>query len=121
MGAGIAVKFRRQWPAMYSAYHSACAARQLQAGDVFIWPSGDITVYNLMTQVYPGADAKLAHIEKAVIAMLLDAAVRDIGGIGIPRIGCGIGGLEWDDVQDCLQGALDIADPFAGELAVYSL
>jgi O-acetyl-ADP-ribose deacetylase (regulator of RNase III) len=36
MGAGIAVEFRRRWPAMYDAYREPCRSGALQPGGIFV-------------------------------------------------------------------------------------
>jgi O-acetyl-ADP-ribose deacetylase (regulator of RNase III) len=37
MGAGIAVEFKRWFPAMYQQYRRRCQQGGLQLGDVFVW------------------------------------------------------------------------------------
>lgn len=60
---------------------------------------GPYTLYNLFTQVEPGADARLDALEKSLEFMTEEAAILGVKDIAMPRIGCGIGGLEWDDVR----------------------
>jgi hypothetical protein len=50
MGRGIAVEFRRCWPAMYAEYKRRCAAGSFQLGDVPAWDPGDRVIFNLGTQ-----------------------------------------------------------------------
>jgi len=49
MGAGIAVEFRRRWPAMAEAYRQACRAGQLQPGGIFVYQAADRLLVNLAT------------------------------------------------------------------------
>jgi O-acetyl-ADP-ribose deacetylase (regulator of RNase III) len=98
MGAGIAVVFRKRYPAMYREYRRRCAAGEFRPGDVFVWEAPDVVVYNLATQPVPGPTARLDAIEASVRAALADAEVRELPRLGIPRIGAGLGGLDWDDV-----------------------
>ncbi len=49
MGAGIAVEFRRRWPAMYDAYRAACRTGRLRPGGIFVWEAPDRLIVNLAT------------------------------------------------------------------------
>lgn len=59
-----------------------------------------LTVINAYTQYQPGPDFKMHALESA-----LDAIVTKYGNekqpkvIGFPKIGCGIGGDDWDKVK----------------------
>jgi O-acetyl-ADP-ribose deacetylase (regulator of RNase III) len=70
MGAGIAVEFRRRWPAMYRAYVQECRSGRLQPGGIFVFQAADRLIVNLATQ-------------------------RGVGR-GSARIAAGLGGLAWD-------------------------
>lgn len=99
MGAGIAALFRHRWPAMYTEYRTRCQGR-LCLGDIHAWTAPDGTVvYNLATQPRPGACASLDAIRGAVTSCLADAGRRGLAAVGMPRIGAGIGGLAWPDVD----------------------
>lgn len=102
MGAGIAARFRADWPLMYAYYKRMCEAKKLQLGACLPWQTGQESpevVYNLATQYLPGPDANLLAVAVAVQAMVSDCEFRGIKEVGIPQIGCGIGGLEWADVE----------------------
>ncbi|WP_337063089.1 macro domain-containing protein [Kineococcus sp. G2] len=106
MAGGIALQFQERWPEMAEAYRRRCLAGEFQLGDVMPWetPEG-LIVYNLGTQVETGADARLSAIDIAVRGALVDAERRGLGRVGVPRIGAGIGGLEWADVRTVLEQA----------------
>ncbi len=111
MGAGIAVLFRRKWPRMYRQYHALCEKGHFQPGEIFAWQEGDSPViYNLATQLYPGRDARLEAIATSMQKMLADASERGIKRIGMPRIGAGLGGLDWKEVQQVLRAKADTSD-----------
>jgi O-acetyl-ADP-ribose deacetylase (regulator of RNase III) len=106
MGAGIAVEFRRRFPAMYEEYRRRCRQGGLRLGEVFVWDrEPDIVVYNLATQPVPRPSATLTAIETAVRAALADAETRGLARLGVPRIGAGLGGLAWTDVAEVLRRA----------------
>lgn len=100
MGAGIAVEFRRRYPDMYEAYKAHCAAKTLTPGRVFYWDEANLpAVYNMASQDAPGANASLAWLESSLNRSLGHAARVGHDRIALPRIGCGIGGLVWEDVE----------------------
>jgi O-acetyl-ADP-ribose deacetylase (regulator of RNase III) len=100
MGAGIAVRFRREYPAMYEQYAAHCAQKLLQPGRVFYWKDPEKPdVYNIASQDAPGANARLEWLEDGLDRALGHAATQGFDRIALPLIGCGIGGLQWDDVE----------------------
>lgn len=98
MGAGIAAEFRRRWPAMFLQYAQLCRRRMFSIGSVFTWPAEKHrfdTVYNLGTQVAPGADATPFAVALAFQHLGDVMWARGERSVAIPLIGCGIGGLSW--------------------------
>ncbi|GAA0610887.1 hypothetical protein GCM10009547_11160 [Sporichthya brevicatena] len=102
MGAGIAVEFRRRWPQMYEEYKHRCNAGSFSPGDVFIWPVAGLVIYNFGTQRTWRTKATIEAIGTAAQLMVRDARSRGIQAIGLPRIGAGLGGLEWPRVRALL-------------------
>lgn len=98
MGAGIAKVFRNKYPEMYRHYVGLCAERLFSVGSVLTWHAPDQVVFNLGTQVYPGADATVFAVDLALGNMADVALNLGFESVGMPLIGCGIGGLKWDDV-----------------------
>jgi O-acetyl-ADP-ribose deacetylase (regulator of RNase III) len=115
MGAGVARDVRRRWPALYGLYRSACRTGGFLPGDVLVWP-GPPVVYNLAIQLRPGPMASRAAIEVAVARMLDLAEAEGVTEIGMPRIGCGPGGLRWAEVGPALD---DLAAASAVDLVVF--
>ena len=103
MGAGIAKQLRDRYPQMYAAYNAKCRDGSFRPGGFFAWEADDTVIYNLATQQEPGPDARLDAIEASVRAALADAQAREIPTLGLPRLGSGIGGLQWTDVADTLR------------------
>jgi len=121
MGAGIAARFRRRNPAMYLQYRRRCKAGMFTLSSAFMeWVTEDGTViFNLATQPDPGPTATLGQISFAVGGALEACASWNIPALGIPRIGAGLGGLQWADVRKTLQEVASQQD--AVELVVVSL
>ncbi len=104
MGSGVARALYLKWPFVRSAY---LAKGSQKLGDVQYLPVGEgVIVANCFTQQYYGRIR--AHRYASAIAVeqcLVDVARMFPGIIHIPRIGCGLGGLNWErDVLPTLEG-----------------
>jgi O-acetyl-ADP-ribose deacetylase (regulator of RNase III) len=119
MGAGIAVRFKKEYPEMFKEYRRRCKAspRQFNLGDAFLWTEkGKPSVFNLGTQESPGRHATYPAIEKSLSNMMSHAEIEGINSIAIPRIGSGYGGLEWEKVREVIE---KVFEGWSGNLFVY--
>jgi O-acetyl-ADP-ribose deacetylase (regulator of RNase III) len=103
MGAGIAPIFKRKHPAMFEEYARLCAEGVLLPGEVHAWVSPEITIFNVASQDRPGANARIEWLESSMSEALAQAEQMGFDRIAMPRIGCGIGGLDWADVEPLLE------------------
>jgi O-acetyl-ADP-ribose deacetylase (regulator of RNase III) len=103
MGKGIALQFKKVYPAMYDAYRKAAKAGEIRLGHVHVWPTGQMTgpkwVINFPTKGHWKSRSKLKDIESGLADLV--EVVRDLGveSIAVPPLGCGNGGLDWRDVE----------------------
>lgn len=107
MGAGVAGIVARKFPETEKRYSQLCARNGLDGGMVLVTHETDengdpFFVFNMMTQIWPGADARLELIKAAAANAVSKAIAYDITTIAVPQIGCGIGGLTWDQVEPVL-------------------
>jgi O-acetyl-ADP-ribose deacetylase (regulator of RNase III) len=105
MGRGIAAEFRRRWPPMYAEYKRRCVEGSFKLGDVFAWEAEDRIIFNLGTQQTWRTKAELWAIDASLRKMITWAEFRDLPTIGLPRIGAGLGGLDWSAVDRTLEAA----------------
>jgi O-acetyl-ADP-ribose deacetylase (regulator of RNase III) len=99
MGAGIAIEFKRRWPRMFDEYVARCADKRFALGDVFVWSEGEHTIYNLGTQAHWRKKAQIPALVKSLTKMRDLASHAGIERVGLPRIGAGLGGLDWTRVK----------------------
>ena len=101
MGAGIAVEFRRRFPAMYQECRRRCHHRILQPGDLFLWDRGEPWVLNLATQAGAGG-ATEEYVDRCIERLASDYQLMGIRSIAMPRIAAGLRGLSWPWVRSRL-------------------
>lgn len=118
MGAGVAVEFRRRFPLMYEDYRDVCDQGLLVAGGLHHFFEDNTSIYNIASQRLTGRDATLQRLRAGTVLALEKMDDRKEEGIALPRIGCGIGGLEWDDVRTILG---DLADEYDTTVEVWTL
>lgn len=118
MGSGIAVEFRRRFPDMYEEYRELCLSGGLFPGEVHRFENSDGTViYNIASQDDPGRNARLEWLEDGVDTALTLLRENGEDTLALPRIGCGIGGLDWDDVRASLA---DLSDEYDIDIEVWT-
>lgn len=119
MGAGIAKVFANRFDGLLDDYRAFCKNPGLEPGGMLPWCSKKGQwVYNMASQNYPGPFAKLEWLRSSAYKSLVHAEVHNIPVIAIPQIGCGIGGLEWEDVATVLE---DVQEEFIPKFEVWVL
>ncbi|KQO98315.1 macro domain-containing protein [Leifsonia sp. Leaf264] len=105
MHAGIANVFRLRFAGMFDAYAKVCRSGALIPGGMFFWPATEElpAVYNIASQDQTGPNASLDWLETGTRAALQHADQNGITRIALPQIGCGIGGLVWEDALPVLE------------------
>lgn len=109
MGAGIAVRFKAMSEDMFESYAELCDTFGNTLGGL-VYPyllDNGTYIYNMFTQYVPGGSASYTLVEQAALAMRLHAEDIQIGSVGLPAIGCGIGDLELHNVAHLLDHVLD--------------
>ena len=116
-GAGIAVEFRRRFPEMYADYQESCLDNNVNIGVPHVWVDDSVLIYNLPTMVYPGMDAQVKDILAGLVEL---RTILEMGGstnsIAIPALGCGVGGLDFEDVLPLIRG---VFLTYEGDVKVY--
>lgn len=107
MGKGIALQFKEKYPLMYREYKELCKDGLFSLGDVYIYKYNNGVIFNLGTQVSWRTKADINAIEKAIKIMFQHAFQNDINKIALPKIGAGLGGLNWNDVKTIINKVAD--------------
>ena len=101
MGKGIALQFKRRFPAMHAAYKAACARGEVQIGRMFVVEN----VINFPTKQHWREPAQLAFVRDGLPALIQEVRTRGIASIAVPALGCGAGGLAWREVEPLIRDA----------------
>ncbi|AAZ97442.1 Appr-1-p processing protein [Thiobacillus denitrificans ATCC 25259] len=112
MGKGIALQFKNKWPANYSAYEAACKAKQVRPGTMFVFDSGGLVkpnyIINFPTKDHWRGKSRVEFIRDGLVDLVAQVKRLGIRSIAIPPLGCGNGGLEWDEVRPLIEQAFAV-------------
>jgi len=111
MGRGIALQFRKAFPENFKAYKSACDKKKLHSGMMLVCDLNRFQnpryVVNFPTKRHWKGKSKIEDIESGLEALVKEVNRRKIRSIAIPPLGCGLGGLSWNQVKPIIQKAFD--------------
>jgi O-acetyl-ADP-ribose deacetylase (regulator of RNase III) len=111
MGRGIALQFKRAYPGMFRAYERACEAGEVRLGQMHVFDLGGLTggprwIINFPTKGHWRDKSGLADIEAGLKDLVATIQKRSIRSIAVPPLGCGLGGLDWNEVRPRIEVAL---------------
>lgn len=119
MGKGIALQFKRAWPAMFKEYAAACRRGEVTPGRMHVWATGALTgpryIINFPTKRHWRSPSNLADIDAGLVDLARAIRELEIKSIAVPPLGCGNGGLDWREVEPRIVRALA---PFADRVDV---
>ncbi len=115
MGKGIALQFKRAFPANFKAYEAACRRDEVQLGAMLIHDTGKLTenprfIINFPTKKHWRSKSRLADIQAGLDDLV--RVVKDLGitSVAVPPLGCGHGGLKWSQVEPLIRESLGPLD-----------
>lgn len=110
MGRGIALQFKNMFPENFKAYAAACKRQEVQPGEMFVVPTGQLTgphyIINFPTKRHWRSKSRIEDIESGLESLAQEIRERGIRSIAIPALGSDLGGLKWSDVRHRIEGAL---------------
>jgi O-acetyl-ADP-ribose deacetylase (regulator of RNase III) len=110
MGKGIALQFKQAYPPMFRDYERACKAGEVQLGKVRVFDLGGLVggprwIINFPTKGHWRAGSRMADIETGLRDLVATLKRLHIRSIAVPPLGCGNGGLDWNDVRPRIESA----------------
>ena len=111
MGKGIALQFKQAIPDNYAAYHAACRRKEVQPGRMFVVQTNQLIgpriIINFPTKRHWKGKSRLEDIDLGLIDLAHVVREQGIRSIAIPPLGCGFGGLDWEDVRPRIEAAFE--------------
>lgn len=100
MGKGIALEFKRKFPAMFLEYKRDCNANKVKTGFMHLWknPNGG-WVINFPTKYHWRNPSQMEWIVTGLQHLVEVIKEKEIKSIAIPPLGCGLGKLNWYQVR----------------------
>lgn len=109
MGKGIALQFKRAFPANYAAYRAACERGDVRLGKMFVFDTDRLGspryVINFPTKEHWRSRSTLADIHTGLADLVRVVGELDISSVAVPALGCGNGGLDWSAVRTMIEKA----------------
>lgn len=121
MGKGIALMFREAFPENTAAYETACKQGQVRVGRMFVRENHALTgprwIINFPTKKHWRHASKLEWVRDGLEDLKRVLLDKKIKSVALPPLGCGNGGLEWEDVRKEIETALSSSKGI--EIVVY--
>ncbi len=116
MGSGVAKAIRAEWPKAYEVYKWTYDESGLDLGDIITHyaMAYDKKIINAITQDGYGRDGR-KYVSYDAIDLCFSqinslCKLHDYNIIAIPRIGAGLGGGDWDVIEQIIHNKMTDAD-----------
>jgi O-acetyl-ADP-ribose deacetylase (regulator of RNase III) len=103
MGKGVAHEFKIREPAMFGACKKLCDQKRLAPGKLWLWRGEKNWTLNFPTKIHWRNPSRLEWIEAGLEKFRSGYERLGIREVSLPRLGCGNGGLSWDDVRPLME------------------
>lgn len=109
MGKGIALQFKQAFPANFRSYEVACKSGAVTPGRMLVHDHGMLIqpryIINFPTKRHWRGKSLMEDIDAGLRTLVEEVRSRGIRSIAIPPLGCGLGGLDWDEVHPRIEAA----------------
>lgn len=103
MGKGVALAFKQRYPDMFKTYQRVCEENLLDIGKLMVWHGLDHWVLLFPTKKNWRNPSRIEYIEAGLRKFVDNYTFKGINSIAFPRLGCGNGGLNWQDVKPVME------------------
>lgn len=104
MGKGVAFEFKKRYPKMFEDYAARCEHGEVRLGQPYLFrDASGASIVNFPTKSHWRAASRLADIERGLDYFVAHAKEWGITSVAFPPLGCGNGGLEWNEVGPLLR------------------
>lgn len=103
MGKGIAWEFKNRYPDMFEKYKAACEKKLFTIGKLMLISAPDHMLLLFPTKENWRYPSKLSYIESGLKRFRDNYAQCGITSIAFPKLGCGNGELNWEEVRPLME------------------
>ena len=107
MGRGIALQFKKQYPGNFKHYETACKRGDVVPGKMLVYETDSLAnprfIINFPTKRHWRGASRIEDIEKGLPDLINIIKKYNIKSIAVPPLGCGLGGLEWNEVKPLME------------------
>ena len=95
MGKGVALEFKKRFPAMARDYADRCDRGEVKLGRPYIYEEAGRRIINFPTKGHWRSPSRLGDIEAGLDCLVGQIADWRVTSLAVPPLGCGNGGLDW--------------------------
>ena len=107
MGKGVAQEFKKRYPSMFEDYAERCERKQVRLGEPYLYRDrSGVFIVNFPTKDHWRSPSRLSDIERGLDYFVQHHAEWGIKSVAFPPLGCGNGGLSWEEVGPLMYGKL---------------
>lgn len=104
MGKGLALEFKNKYPLNFEVYKKACDNASLNIGKLLVVPvDNNKFIVNFPTKKHWRNKSDLEFIKIGLEELKVAIKEFNIKSIALPKLGCGLGGLDWNEVFDLIK------------------
>lgn len=103
MGKGVALEFKNRYEGLFDSYKALCDKNAVIPGKPYLWENDQVQILNFPTKRHWKDDSRLDDIEAGLKYLAANYATMGIDSLAMPALGCGNGGLNWNDVQPLIE------------------
>jgi O-acetyl-ADP-ribose deacetylase (regulator of RNase III) len=107
MGKGLALAVKSRYPEVFHKYVIACESGKMRIGNLQLVKTTDRWILNFPTKKHWRGASKLEFVEVGLKKFVKTYRRRHIASVAFPPLGCGHGGLKWDEVEPLMRRYLE--------------
>ena len=111
MGKGLALAFKNKYPAHFANYQRACKSGEMTTEKVLAYQeiNGPMIIC-LATKDDWRDSSKIEYVSAGLDDLVKQIKALGVRSIAIPKLGCGLGGLDWNKVRPLIVEKLSSLD-----------
>jgi appr-1-p processing enzyme family protein len=117
MGKGLALAFKTKYPAHFENYKRACQNGEMTTDKVLAYQeiNGPMIIC-LATKDDWRDSSKIEYVSAGLDDLAKQIETFGIRSIAIPKLGCGLGGLDWNKVRPLIVEKMSAIDGISVEI-----